>query len=202
MSAAADKVNDAIPPSVRVLADNMGFPVHMVALNCHAVSLALVKSGLAGPDARVARGWARGVPGQHSWVALGDPYDPDVHIIDATLWSYDPSVPDVWTGTARDGVHRPHGAGHIFESTMPNHHGGEVITLTPATPLGPEAERFLRMIGPLDLRGWADVTRMPVGGWPAGEIFAAMDDTPGLGVLVPIDIIGMCTDRNPEGLYR
>ena len=42
----------------------------------------------------------------------------------------------------------------------------------------------------------------PVEDWPAGEIFAAMDDTEGLKALVPIDKLGMLTDRNPGGLYR
>jgi hypothetical protein len=38
-------------------------------------------------------------------------------------------------------------------------------------------------------------------GWPSSEIIAAMDDTDELRALVPIDILGMVTDRNPGGLY-
>lgn len=37
--------------------------------------------------------------------------------------------------------------------------------------------------------------------WPAAEIIAAIDDTKALSALVPIDILGMLTDRNPSGLY-
>ena len=40
----------------------------------------------------------------------------------------------------------------------------------------------------------------PVGGWPAGEIFEAMTHTKGLEALVPIDLLGMLTDLNPDGL--
>jgi hypothetical protein len=39
-------------------------------------------------------------------------------------------------------------------------------------------------------------------GFPAGEFLAAMDDTPATSALVPIDRLGMLTDRNPGGLYR
>jgi hypothetical protein len=46
------------------------------------------------------------------------------------------------------------------------------------------------------------VSHAPVLGWPAGEIIEAVCDTPGLGeVIVPVDRIGMLTDRNPDGLY-
>lgn len=195
-----DKVNDAYPESVRVLADNMGFPVVRVAHNCHAVSVALVKSGLAGPDARVARGWAKNVPGQHSWVIVGDPYDKDAHIIDATLWSYDDDVPDVWQGTMRDGIHRPHGAGHFMTGEPPQHHGGDTIHLS--APLSPKAAGFLRTIGaPFDARGWMAVAKLPVEGWPAAEIIAAMHDTPGLAALIPIDILGHLTNRDSMYYY-
>jgi hypothetical protein len=196
--------NQPIPPMVRTLADNMGFPAIRVPQNCHAVSLALVQSGLAGPDARVVRGWAKGVSSQHSWVAVGDAYDMDAHIIDATLWSYDDSVPDVWQGTLRDGIHHPHGAGHFMKGTTPpQHEGGKTIHLTPSTPLSREANRFLSSIGaPFDRPGWSRVAHLPVEGWPAKEIIEAILDTDSLAVLVPIDIAGNLTDRNPSGLYR
>jgi len=201
MSAHADKVNDAIPEMVRTLADNIDFPAGRVAKNCHAVSLAIVQSGIF-PGARVARGWAKGVTGQHSWVVVGDPYDLDAYILDATLWSYDPDVPDVWQGSLRDGVHAPHGAGHFMKGTPPDHHGGDTIHLTPSTPLSEKAARWLRTVGaPFDYRGWAEVAHLPVIGWPAGEILGAMADTPKLAALIPIDILGMTTDRNPSGLY-
>jgi hypothetical protein len=196
--------NQPIPPMVRTLADNMGFPALRVAHNCHAVSVALVQSGLAGPDARVARGFAKGVGiGQHSWVIVGDPYDMDAHIIDATLWSYDDSVPDVWQGTMRDGIHHPHGQGHFMRGNPPQHHGDFTVLLTPSVPLSAKANGFLRTIGaPFDLRGWNEVAHLPVEGWPAAEIIAAMDDTPTLKALIPIDILAHLTDRNPDYYYR
>lgn len=41
----------------------------------------------------------------------------------------------------------------------------------------------------------------PMQGWPAPEIIEAMMDTDGLGALVPIDIRGMLTGRNPGEAY-
>jgi hypothetical protein len=191
-----------IPGDVEAVANGVGMTGEDFRYNCHGASIALVKSGQY-PGARVARGAALGVLGQHSWVVIGDPYDKGAQIIDATLWSYDPKVQKVWTGTGRDGVHTPHGAGHLFQATPPSHHGGDTLHLTPTTPLSEKANDFLRMIGaPFDNRGWMEVAHLPVGGgWPAREIIEAMLDTPGLGVFVPIDIQGMLTDRNPGGLY-
>jgi len=201
MSAYADGVNDAIPEMVRTLADNIGISPSTVAHNCHGVSLAIVRSGLW-PGARVARGWAKGVRGQHSWVVVGDPYDRDAYILDATLWSYDPDVPDVWQGSLNDGIHQPHGAGHFMTGSMPVHQGGETLHLTPATPLSVKARNWLRAVGaPFDNRGWMAVAHLPVEGWPSKEIISAMLDTPQLAVFVPIDIQGMLTDRDPGGLY-
>jgi hypothetical protein len=190
-----------IPEDVRILATNIGMDPENVRHNCHGASLALVKSGLY-PGARVARGLAKGIVGQHSWVVAGDPYDPDAHIVDMTLWSYDPEVRAIWQGTGRDGVHAPHQSGHVLTGTPPQHHGGETIHLTPRTPLGPRAADFLRLIGaPFDARGWMQVAHLPVQGWESREVIEAMLDTPSLAVFVPIDIQGMVTDRNPGGLY-
>jgi hypothetical protein len=189
-----------IPDDVRALAERVGTdPLHW-PFNCHSASHAIVQSGIY-PGARVARGWARGVAGQHSWVVVGDPYDEDARIIDATLWSYDPSrVPGVWEGTQRDRVHTPHGAGHLLTGQPPTHHGGETIHLLPE--VSASARRFLRLVGaPFDAAGWVELANLPVGGWPAAEILAAMDDTPRLTALVPMDRLGMLTDRNPGGLY-
>ena len=58
------------------------------------------------------------------------------------------------------------------------------------------------VVGPLDYGGWSILANYcPVEGWPAGEIYAAMDDTPALKSLVPIDRLGMLTNRNPGRLY-
>lgn len=189
-----------VPEDVAILMEGIGY-TGQVAYSCHQVSLAIVRSGLY-PGARVARGWADGVIGQHSWVAVdGDPYDPNGRIIDATLWSYDNRVTKVWAGHLRDGRHHPHGAGVFLTAGMPENHGGRVIRLIINRPLSPAARHFLDMLGPLDYRGWGQVAHLPVRGWPAKEIIEAILDTPEVAILVPIDIAGMLTDRNPKGLY-
>jgi hypothetical protein len=178
----------------------VGAPFDSTAQQCHSVSLAIVKSRRF-PAARVARGLCKGVLGQHSWVALGNPYHDDTPIIDATLWSYDATVEGVWLGDMREGRHLPRGYGSIWEWGQPEAGDGKPIELTPTTKLSTDAQAFLSLLGPLDQLGWAVLSSAPVLGWPAGEIFAAMDDTPELKALVPIDILGMTTDRNPSGLY-
>jgi hypothetical protein len=190
----------AIPETVRNLALTLGRDPRDTWHNCHGVSLAIVQSGLW-PGARVARGWAKGVSSQHSWAVVGDPYDKDAYIIDGTLWSYDDSVPGVWQGSLRDGIHVPHGAGHFMTGTPPQHYGEQTIHLN-TLGLSTKARRFLDTIGaPFDYRGWSEVAHLPVEGWPAGEILSAMDDTPALAALVPIDRLGMLTDKNPAGVY-
>jgi hypothetical protein len=177
-------------------------PLDRWALQCHAASLLVVKSGVVG-QARVARGSCTGVGGQHSWVVLGgDCYDDNAVIVDPTLWSYDDSVTGVWVGTYRDGKHTPHGKGNIFQWGRPNPAApGEEMELTPARPWSRQAQAFLDLLGPLDKRGWIMLAHAPVEGWPAGEILAAIANTPGLEGGVPIDLLGMVTDLNPQGLY-
>lgn len=183
------------------VADIIGAPFETTRRRCHVVSLAIVQSGRF-PGARVARGACLGVPGQHSWVTVGYPYLPGVPIIDATLWSYDPTVTGVWCGRVNDGRHIPHGGfGSIRDYGRPVAGTGPPIELTPTTPLSKTARGFLELLGPLDRTGWARLAQAPVLGWPAGEIIAAMDDTPEVSALVPIDILGMVTNRNPGGLY-
>lgn len=189
----------------------IGIPVERWAHQCHAISLAIVKAGLLGPEARVARGWAKGVAGQHSWIVLGNPYDREAVIVDPTLWSYvnrNPSladVPTIYVAQRKRSIweHTPHGEGSIFEYGRPSWGGGQVIELAPeaAARLTPHGQRWLAMIGPLDRAGWMEVAHAPVSGWPAAEVISAMYDTPQLSSLVPVDIVGMLTDRNPSGLY-
>lgn len=176
--------------------------------SCHSTSIAIVRSGIW-LGARVARGMAQGVPGQHSWVVVGDPYDLDAPIIDATWWSYQAeppfeAEPRVRYGTARGLNYRPHGYGVIWEDGyVPQHSGGEDIApswLSDGT-LSADARNFLHLILPLDVRGWMDLANQPVLGWPSAEILTLMARTPGLAALVPIDHLGMRTDLNPEGLY-
>lgn len=171
------------------------------AQQCHAVSLAIVKSGLLIDSARVARGTALGVRGQHSWIVLGDDvYANDADILDPTLWSYDGArSPLLLRTNASRGTHRPHGLGSIFAVGKPASTGGEPIELS---GLSQDAQSFLDILGPLDIRGWMQLLHSPVQGWPAKEIITAAYADKRLCALIPIDIVGLVTDLNPEGLYR
>lgn len=188
-------------------------PLTHWAHQCGGASVALVNSGLY-PGARVARGWCPGVAGQHSWVCLGDPYRAATPVIDLTLWSYRPGEAEgpqwaptasnaaaVYVGRVRDRPHRPHGWGVLWPQGWPVHGGGDTVTLTPTAPLSGWARMFLDRVGPLDRRGWSALVHGPMSGWPAAEIIAAVCDTRELVALVPIDIVGMLTDRNPQGAY-
>ena len=177
-------------------------PMTRWSQQCHAASLALVRSGLL-PGSRVARGWASGVGGQHSWVVVGhDCYAPAALIVDPTMWSYRGTAPAIWIGTARAGIHVPqNGAGNIWTYGRPAPGNEPAIALTPKTPLSSGARAFLEQLGPLDSRGWLSLLGSPVRGWPAAEIVAAIADTPSLAAYVPIDLLGVLTDRNPGKLY-
>lgn len=183
---------------------------------CHAASIAIVESGLY-PGSRVARGAARGVFGQHSWVVLpregqelANCYDPKARILDPTLWSYDEDVFAIWEGPNLQ-RHTPHGKGTFINGSKPYNHGGDDIEMPKeiANTLSYRARDFLMKVGALgwdhrvvmDARGWMDIAHLPVEGWPSAEIIAAMYRTPGIAVFIPIDIVGMVTDLNPEGLY-
>jgi hypothetical protein len=175
-------------------------PLSQWARRCHGASIAIVNAEIF-PVARVARGFTEGVTGQHSWVVLGDDcYDPKLTIVDPTLWSYDDAVQGIWVGRRMGkSSHVPHGAGSIWEWGRPVSGGEEIMKLEPREPFSEQALRFLELLGPLDRQGWARLANAPVEGWPAAEIMPAINDT--IGPLVPIDIIGMLTDRNPAGLY-
>lgn len=181
--------------------ENALAPLEQWARNCHAASTALINSDVRLDRARVARGSCRGVGGQHSWVVLGgDCYDDDAAIIDPTLWSYDASVEGIWTGTYRDGLHHPHGKGSIWAWGRPEEARNAPVELTPRQPWSREARDFLDLLGPLDERGWIMLAHAPVENWPSAEIIDAILES-GLGAYVPIDIVGMLTDRNPGGAY-
>jgi hypothetical protein len=169
---------------------------------CHAGSLLVLRTGVFGPG-RVARGFADGVRGQHSWIVLGgSPYDTDAVIADPTLWSYQGAEPYIHFARNSMRTHVPHGTGSIWATGAPPEPQGKTIALDWQDPPSGAAQAFLEVCGPLDLRGWMFLANSPVIGWPAGEILSAVADTPGLGQsLIPIDILGMVTDRNPKGLY-
>lgn len=189
-----------IPPAVVELAEAVGADPRTWWKNCHGASLTIVRARLIN-GARVARGHATMVGlGQHSWIVVGDPYRPE-RIIDPTRWSYEEGFMDAEIPSEQFKLYRPHGAGHFMTAGMPFNHGDREVRLIVNRPMSHEARNFLAMLGPLDIHGWMQVAHLPVEGWPAGEIFGYMDDTPKLATLVPIDRLGMLTDRNPGGLY-
>jgi hypothetical protein len=187
-------------------ADAAGAPLEQFAHQCHAASLALVRGGVG---LRVLRGSCAGVPGQHSWVLMdtgNDPggrgiYNPRAIVLDPTRWSYVGEAPYVLQVRAAVCGYVPHGAGSIWKYGRPLEPTGPVVPLTPSRPLSRQAQTFLDLLGPLDRRGWAQLANGPMEGWPAGEVLAAMDDTPEVQALVPVDRLGMLTDCNPGGLY-
>lgn len=201
---ASKRPSPALPPPPEIpsradLEAAVGRPFEAWAHQCHGVSLALVRACLW-PGARVARGFCRAVPGQHSWVVLGDPYATGTYVIDPTLWSYDARVTDVWVGLNRK-WHVPHGAGSIWShGRPPNATPGRAHRLD-RTGLSSEAQHFLDLVEPLDVFGWGRLVSGLVEGWPAAEIIGAMLRDEKLAVRVPIDVAGMLTDTNPGGLY-
>lgn len=188
-------------PTVEEVEAAIGMEKADWARQCHMVSLAIVRSGLLPEEARVARGHTPGVVSQHSWAVLGDPYDDEATIVDATLWSYVRSTPTILVAQASDRPHVPHGSGSIWAWGRPPEPVSEVIEL--ASDPGERANDFLRLAAPqgLDRQGWMVLAHAPVGGWPAKEIITAMSETLELRAMVPIDILGMITDLNPNGLY-
>ena len=180
------------------VAELIEIPVESWAQQCHAISLAIIQAGLV-PGARVARGSCRGVGSQHSWIVDGwNCYDPDAKIIDPTLWSYVDGVDKIWYGGPKTHGHKPHGAGSIFQWGMPVNGDGPIIELE---GLSMYAKRFIEIVGPLDFKGWNMLLHAPVEGWPSAEIIDAASRDKRISACIPIDIVGMVTERNPNGLY-
>lgn len=186
-------------------------PLDRWAHDCHAASHAIVQQ-LDPGAARVARGGALGVVSQHSWVVVGtDCYDEGALIVDPTLWSYRDDVDGVWTGTYAAGIHRPHGWSEVNMIGWGCPMGGDADPIELVWPEGGPSREATMWLGMferttnLDRTFWSRlVNHAPMGpepGWPAAEFVAAMDDTPDVTALVPIDILGMLTDRNPRGCY-
>lgn len=194
-------------PGIDELVARAGMPLGTWWHNCHNVSHALVRAGIW-PGARVARGWAKGVTGQHSWVILdADPYDPDTRIVDPTLWTYDMLTPGVVATTVDAGSHRAHGHGpHIMQAGRPDAPTGDTIELSrrgrACLSNGSLGGKFwMDMFGRLDRRGWSTVLNGTMVGWAAAEIVEAAWWTPELRHIVPVDLVGMLTDVNPMGVY-
>lgn len=194
----------SVIPSVRQIEDAIGIYKKDWAKQCHAISLAIVKSDLF-PKARVARGFAQGVRSQHSWVVLSDDcFDPKAVIIDATLWSYVAYVPIIWHGSYDHDIHIPHGAFHISRTEDMPAMKGQVIKLRDQSKMSTLAKQFLKDLNPdgLTANQWHWLAaRAGVLGWPAGEIYTYMYGTPAVRALLPIDRVGMLTNLNPGGLY-
>ena len=176
------------------------------AFQCHAASLALVKSGLLTRAARVARGSCPGIGGQHSWVVIGDPYDPGAWVVDITAWSYDEKRPRVWV-TRNMVTHMPQwGIGSLWGWGRPSSDGGPEIELDWGDGPSPEARTLLSVFRQAglkpDYKFWADLfSYAPHRGWPVGEFVKAGCRTKDVAALIPIDRVGMTTDLNPDGLY-
>ena len=195
---------EQLPEALKAIEEYLG-PLSKWSKQCHAASLRIVKSGILA-ESRVARGMCSGVGSQHSWVVFGmDCYDTRATIIDPTLWSYDDRVEGIWVGTIEDERHTPHGTGNIFDWGRPeNCPAGERVKLDPPEGgFSEEARHFILMLGALDESGWRTLaSRAPVEGWPAGEILGAICDTFDWGeAVIPIDVLGMTTLRDPGGLY-
>ena len=202
------------PAEIRELAERIGSDAEAWFHNCHAASIAIVRSGFY-KGARVARGTARGVGGQHSWVVLPPKEDwsteidgplvyyPMATVLDPTLWSYDPSVTSLYR-TVNLTRHMPFGFGNIWQQGGPlPAPTREIIEIAGLDQLSADAIRFLDIAAPdgLDFIGWSHLASSPTGGWPSGEIIEAMHNTPRLTALIPIDILGHVTDVNPSGAY-
>ena len=182
-------------------------PLDAWAMQCHAASVALINSDLFSDRfRRVARGTAQGVFGQHSWVVLGeDCYNPNAIIVDVTLWSYDPKQPRVLIDRAKNLSHLPHGSNSIWDAGCPIPGDDEDMPLD--LPFMHKAEPFYRMVrekvGRTDRRFWMSLwSSNAMLGFNASALLEAfLDRYPDQAAIVPIDIIGMLTDRNPSGLY-
>jgi hypothetical protein len=180
--------------------ETVGIPAAQWGNRCHEISLAVLRTGIFGPG-RVARGTSARVTSQHSWIVLGrDCFAKDVVIIDPTIWFHMHPEPMIMV-TRNYRHHQPHGGSSIWGYGRPQEPTGPVIELAGLDDLSSAAKQFLDLLGPLDWRGWAQLSGGPLLGWPAAEIINAMCETPELKAVPPIDAVGMLTDRNPGGLY-
>lgn len=205
-------------PWITTIEDTLDWPARDWKNNCHDVSLRAVRSGLfgePGPSCRVVRGWAPGygIEGQHSWIALGRPFDPATRILDLTAhrWGRVDGIVDSTVGEAYqeacDGF-----PGHVLHGYRPRsiwNYGkpdpvggpGDLIELE-RDGLSEMANAFLDVLGPMTDRAWRDLVTFPHDGWPAHEICEAIvEQIPRVKIMLPIDVLAHVTDRNPEGLY-
>lgn len=206
-------------PSIKDAAEAIDTPPENWGGNCHGISLAIVHSGIMGepgPTCRVVRGVASyAIGGQHSWVCLGTPYDPDAIYVDYTAHQWRGNdLTDVVVTTAKQGYkdhmdlstqggHVIHGYDptSIWKFGRPRSGEGELLTLD-ASRLSESAQTFLKLLGPLDADGWQSLCRYPQGGWPYKEIVKAIvKQIPGTITYLPIDIYSQAADVNASNLY-
>lgn len=188
---------------VASIAEEIGVPYPQWINQCHAISLAILRTGRFGYG-RIARGSCVGVPGQHSWIVLDkDVYNSKAIIVDPTMAHHVKDKRGIVADYACNLPHNPKGKGNIFHGPhRPTSCGDEPVTLVePEGGWSGRARQFLRMVGPLDQRGWGSLFEGPMEGWPAAEIVQAALNTPGMSAWVPIDIKGMLTETNPGNLY-
>lgn len=169
---------------------------------CHEISLALLKSNLFdGVEARMARGAGMHIGSQHSWIVTGrDVYDDKAIVVDPTWSSTVMSKPLVMF-VPNLTAHRPHGYGE-FEKYPPHGDGEEIGPPDPSQRLS-DWIKVARLANgePLDLKFWVGMVHGPMLGWPSAEVVDWLCSVSTMVAFVPIDLQGMLTDRNPNGLY-
>lgn len=192
----------AVPTiSMQDLADIVTIPLGHWHFNAHRVCLDIVRSGLF-PYSRVVEGSARGVHGTHHWLTLSeDVYDKYGTIVDPTLWCHDPSLQGVWIGTLQEEIHHPRGEGYIWDHSYPENSSFKGTVSLNKEGLSTQAKYFLSRVEPLNLDGWRRLMRSPMQGWPAGEIIDQMKHSAELAAIVPEELEGMLTNRNPSGAW-
>jgi len=180
----------------------VGTPRELWKNRCHEISLALLKSdAFVGIDARMARGFSIQITSQHSWIVLGkDVFDRTALVVDPTWSSTVMNAPMI--SYARNfRSHRPHGWGMLTE--YPESGGGPEVEIKGMTSETAEWVEFVRMTvdGPLDVRFWCRLFSGPLQGWPSRELVGLAAEMPELRFGIPVDVVGMLTDLNPNGLY-
>lgn len=205
--AAMDSITDSIKrnASQRIVEEAIHRPLTDFAHQCHAASVALVESGLLqryadGEPIFVARGRARGIMSQHSWVTVGTPYDPTT-IVDLTMWSYNPCIDTVriLDGADASSHYVPHGlSGENASEALRD----MVLEMDPIhlDVSDPQAAAFLRG-RVLDVRAWMKLFSCNVSTYPARAIIEAAHRNDRLRALIPIDLVGMLTEINVGGAY-
>lgn len=183
--------------------------------HCHDVSLRLVRSGILGepgPECRVVRGAGIGIGGQHSWVVVGDPFDPVSKLIDPTAFGWR-KADDLVVTTVGDPRYTAHGYDprSIWEFGRPSPASplsidGWIEVTPPDGGWSEQAETFLGLLGPLNIDGWVELAQYPTGGWPFREICLAIIHDPGpIGrharVALPIDVASLRGSWNVKELY-